>query len=402
MPLDVLLDQISNSEQDRLREILEHTLQALIEAEASQVLGAQPHERTESRLGQRNGHRPRTVDTRLGRLELGIPKLRQGSFLPSLLEPRRRIERALWAVIQEAWVHGVSTRKVDDLVQAMGGCQVSKSEVSRICSELDQELALFRERKLDDAKYPYVWFDATYEKVREGGRIVSQAVVVAMGVRESGEKCVLGVQVGPSETEAFWLEFCRQLVARGLHGVQLVISDAHEGLRSALAQCFQGASWQRCTVHFLRNAVAACSRQDAPAVLALVKTVFAQPSQQAAAEAVSQALGLLQPRYPKVAKLLRDAEPDVLSYLAFPNDHWRSIRSINALERVNAEIDRRAKVVGIFPNSAALLRLATAVLQEQHDEWQDGRCHFSQQSMARLDPTNQDFLTNPLTAGLAA
>jgi hypothetical protein len=211
----------------------------------------------------------------VGRLELEIPKLRQGSFLPSLLEPRRRIERALWVVIQEAWVHGASTRKVDDLVAAMGGCHVSKSEVSRICSELDLELALFRERPLDDAQYPYVWFDATYEKVRQGGRIVSQAVVLAMAIRESGEKCVLGVAVGASETEAFWREFCRQLVARGLSGVVLVISDAHEGLRSALAQCFAGASWQRCPVHFLRNVVAACSRQDAPAVLALVKTVFA-------------------------------------------------------------------------------------------------------------------------------
>jgi transposase-like protein len=402
MPLDALLDYVSNSDQDTLREILERTLQALIEAEAAGVVGAQPHERTESRVGHRNGHRPRTVDTRVGRLELGIPKLRQGSFLPSLLEPRRRIERALWAVIQEAWVHGVSTRKVDDLVAAMGGCHVSKSEVSRICQELDQELALFRDRPLDDAAYPYVWFDATCEKVRQGGRIVSQAVVVAMGVRETGEKCVLGVAVGASETEAFWLEFCRSLVARGLRGVQLVISDAHEGLRSALAQCFAGASWQRCTVHFLRNVVAACSRQDAPAVLALVKTVLAQPSQPAASQAISQALELLEPRYPKVARLLRDAEQDVLAYLVFPSEHWRSIRSTNALERVNAEIDRRAKVVGIFPNSASLLRLSTAVLQEQHDEWQDGRCHFSQQSMARLDPANQDRLTNPLTAGLAA
>jgi transposase-like protein len=334
----------------------------------------------------------------VGRLELEIPKLRQGSFLPSLLEPRRRIEWALWVVIQEAWVHGVSTRKVDDLVAAMGGCHVSKSEVSRICSEL----ALFRDRPLDDAQYPYVWFDATYEKVRQGGRIVSQAVVVAMAIRESGEKCVLGVAVGASETEAFWLEFCRSLVARGLSGVLLVISDAHEGLRSALAQCFAGASWQRCTVHLLRNVVAACSRQDAPAVLALVKTVFAQPSQQAASQAISQALKLLEPRYPKVAKLLRDAEQDILSYLTFPSEHWCSIRSTNALERVNAEIDRRAKVVGIFPNSASLLRLSTAVLQEQHDEWPDGRCHFSQQSMTRPNPTNQDRLTNPLTAGLAA
>jgi len=402
MPLDALLDYVSNSDQDTLREILEHTLQALIEVEAAGVVGAQPHERSEGRVGYRNGHRPRILDTRLGRLELGIPKLRQGSFLPSLLEPRRRIERALWAVIQEAWVHGVSTRKVHALVAAMGGCHVSKSEVSRICQELDQELALFRDRPLDDAAYPYVWFDATYEKVRQGGRIVSQAVVVAIGVRETGEKEVLGVAVGASETEAFWVEFCRQLVARGLHGVLLVISDAHEGLRAALAQCFAGASWQRCTVHFLRNVVAACSRQDAPAVLALVKTVFAQPTQQAASQAISQALELLQPRYPKVAKLLRDAEADILSYLAFPSEHWRSIRSTNALERVNAEIDRRAKVVGIFPNSASLLRLSTAVLQDQHDEWQDGRCHFSQQSMARLDPSADPRLTNPLTAGLAA
>ena len=402
MPLDALLGYISSSDQDSLREILEHTLQALIEAEAAVVLGAQPHERTESRVGHRNGHRSRLLDTRVGRLELEIPKLRQGSFLPSLLEPRRRIERALWAVIQEAYVHGVSTRKVDDLVQAMGGCHVSKSEVSRICQELDVELALFRDRPLDDAVYPYVWFDATYEKVRQGGRIVSQAVVVAIGVRETGEKCVLGVAVGASETEAFWVEFCRQLVARGLRGVQLVISDAHEGLRSALAQCFTGASWQRCTVHFQRNVMAACSRQDGPAVLALVKTVFSQPSQQAASQAISQALELLEPRHPRVAKLLRDAESDILSYLAFPPEHWRSIRSTNALERVNAEIDRRAKVVGIFPNSASLLRLSTAVLQEQHDEWQDGRCHFSLQSMARLDPNSDPLLTNPLTAGLAA
>ena len=402
MPLDALLDHVSNSDQDSLKEILEHTLQALIEAEAAAVIGAGRHERTPERQAQRNGYRARTLDTRVGRLELGIPRLRQGSFLPSLLEPRRRIERALWAVIQEAYVHGVSTRKVDDLVAAMGGCHVSKSEVSRICQELDSELAEFRDRPLDDARYPYVWFDATYEKARQGGRIVSQAVVVAIGVRETGEKCVLGVAVGASETEAFWVEFCRQLVARGLRGVQLVISDGHEGLKAALAQCFADASWQRCTVHFLRNVVAACSRQDAPAVLALVKTVFAQPTQQAASQAISQALEMLEHRYPKVAKLLRDAESDILSYLVFPSDHWRSIRSTNALERVNAEIDRRAKVVGIFPNSVALLRLATAVLQEQHDEWQDGRCHFSLQSMARLDPSTGPLLTNPLTAGLAA
>lgn len=332
----------------------------------------------------------------MGRLELEIPKFRQGSFLPRLLEPRRRIERALWAVIQEAYVQGVSTRRVEDLVAAMGGCQVSKSEVSRICGELDQE------RPLGEACYPYVWFDATYQKVRQGGRIVSQAVAVALGIRESGEKEVLGVQAGASETEDFWLEFCRSLLARGLSGVQLVISDAHQGLKAALAQCFSGASWQHCTVHFLHNLVAACSRQDAPAVLALVKTVFAQPGPESARQAVSQALELLSGRQPKVAQMLRASEPDLLAYLSFPPDHWRSIGSTNALERLMAELDRRAKVVGIFPNPAALLRLSTAVLKEQHDEWQDGRCHFSLRSMLQLDPHAPNHLTNPVTAGLAA
>jgi len=402
MPLDALLDYVSNSDQDTLREILEHTLQALIEVEAAGVVGAQPHERSEGRVGYRNGHRPRILDTRLGRLELGIPKLRQGSFLPSLLEPRRRIERALWAVIQEAWVHGVSTRKVDALVAAMGGCHVSKSEVSRICQELDQELALFRDRPLDDAAYPYVWFDATYEKVREGGRIVSLATVIAMGVRASGEKCVLGVAVGPSETESFWLAFGRSLLARGLTGVRLVISDAHQGLRAALAACFAGASWQRCKVHFLRNAGALVSRHDAPAVMAVLKTIFLQPTGDGTRAAVQHALDVLEPTHPRVAQLLRDAEHDVLAYLSFPPEHWSAISSSNAIERVNAEVDRRAKVVGIFPNAASLLRLTTAVLQEQHDEWQDGKRAFSQASMQRLLHGDATGTTNLLTEGLAA
>jgi transposase-like protein len=253
MPLDDLLCQLGETDSDKLKVILERTVQALIEAEVAAVIKAGRHERVEERVTYRNGHRPRICDTRVGRLELELPKLRQGSFLPSLLEPRRRIERALWAVIQEAYVHGVSTRKVDDLVAAMGGCQVSKSEVSRICQELDEELALFRERPLDDDTYPYLWFDANYEKVREGGRIVSQAVVIAVGVRETGEKCILGVAVEGSETEAFWRQFCRSPLARGLQGVQLVISDAHQGLRNALALCFAGANWQRCKVHFLRD-----------------------------------------------------------------------------------------------------------------------------------------------------
>ncbi|MGH7749233.1 MAG: IS256 family transposase, partial [Candidatus Dormibacteria bacterium] len=273
---------------------------------------------------------------------------------------------------------------------------------SRMCAELDEELVAFRERPLDDGAHPYVWFDATYEKVREGGRIVSQAVVVAVGVRETGEKSILGVAIGASETEAFWLEFSRHLLARGLTGVQLVISDAHQGLRNALVACFAGASWQRCKVHFLRNVAASVPKQHAGAVLAVIKTVFTQPSAEGAKAAVEHALGVLEPRFPRVAAHLRDAETDVLAHLAFPPDHWKSISSTNAIERVNAEIDRRAKVVGIFPNTASLLRLTTAVLQEQHDEWQDGRRHFSQQSMQLLNPDAPPLLTNPLTGGIAA
>ena len=387
---------------DKIREILKAALQHLIEVQAAIAIGADRYERTDERTSHRNGSRVRSLDTGAGRLDLSIPKFRHGSFFPSLLEPRRRIDRALLAVIQEAYVHGVSTRKVDDLVAALGGCSISKSEVSRICIELDAELAAFRERPLDaEGEFPYVWFDATYEKVREGGRIVSLATVIAIGVRSSGEKAVLGIAVGPSETESFWLEFCRSLLARGLRGVLLAISDAHQGLRTALAACFAGAGWQRCKVHFLRNAGALVGRRDAPAVLAVLKTIFLQPTADDAREAVRRALELLEPKHPRVAQLLRDAEADVLAYLAFPREHWSAISSTNAIERVNAEVDRRAKVVGIFPNAASLLRLATAVLQEQHDEWQTGKRAFSQLSMQRLI-TGDDITTNLLTEGIAA
>jgi putative transposase len=304
--------------------------------------------------------------------------------------------------VQEAYVLGISTRKLDDLMAALGGCSISRSEVSRICALLDEELAEFRDRPLDEP-YPYVWFDATYEKVRHGGGIVSQAAVVAVGVRASGEKNVLGLAAGASETEAFWVEFCRSLARRGLSGCQLVTSDAHEGLRSALAQVFTGATWQRCKVHFLRNVASAVPKQHAPAVPAVVKSIFLQPTRETARDAVVQALSVLEPRFPGVASKLRDAENDVLAYLDFPLDHWRSISSTNASERVNAELDRRAKVVGIFPNTASLVRLFTAVLQDQHDEWQDGRRHFSRQSMARLlHPDGPPLLTNPLAGGIAA
>jgi putative transposase len=397
-----LLEQLQGADTDVLRRVLEHAMQRLIEAEAATQIGAGPHERASTRTTYRNGYRERVLDTGSGRLELQIPKLRTGSFFPSLLEPRRRIDRALLAVVQEAYVLGISTRKVDDLMAALGGCSISRSEVSRICALLDEELAEFRERPLDEP-YPYVWFDATYEKVRQGARIVSQAAVVAVGVRDSGEKSVLGLAIGASETEAFWLEFCRSLSRRGLSGVQLVISDAHEGLRSALSQVFAGATWQRCKVHFLRNVASAVPKLQAPAVLTVVKSIFLQPTPETARDAVSHALNALEQRFPSVAAKLRAAEADVLAYLDFPVDHWRSISSTNAIERVNAELDRRAKVVGIFPNTGSLLRLFTAVLQDQHDEWQDGRRHFSQQSMARiLDPDGPPLLTNPLTEGLVA
>ncbi len=397
-----LLEQLQGADTDVLRRVLEQAMQRLIEAEAATQIGAGPHERSVSRTTYRNGYRERILDTGSGRLELQIPKLRSGSFFPTLLEPRRRIDRALLAVVQEAYVLGISTRKVDDLMAALGGCSISRSEVSRICALLDEELAEFRERPLDEP-YPYVWFDATYEKVRQGARIVSQAAVVAVGVRETGEKSVLGLAIGASETEAFWLEFCRSLARRGLSGVQLVISDAHEGLRSALSQVFAGAAWQRCKVHFLRNAASAVPKLHAPAVLAVVKSIFLQPTRETSRDAVNHALNVLEPRFPAVAAKLRAAEADVLAYLDFPVDHWRSISSTNAIERVNAELDRRAKVVGIFPNTASLLRLFTAVLQDQHDEWQDGRRHFSQQSMARvLHPDAPALLTNPLTEGLVA
>jgi transposase-like protein len=402
MTQQAFLDHLDGADTDLLRRVLEHAMQRLIDAEAAAHIGAGPHERASTRTTYRNGNRERILDTGSGRLELQIPKLRSGSFFPSLLEPRRRIDRALLAVIQEAYVRGISTRKVDDLMAALGGCSISRSEVSRICAQLDEELAEFRDRPLDEP-YPYVWFDATYEKVREGGRIVSQAAVVAVGVRDSGEKSVLGLAVGASETEAFWLEFCRSLSRRGLSGVQLVISDAHEGLRSALAQVFTGATWQRCKVHFLRNIASAVPKLHAPAVLAVVKSIFLQPTPETAADAVVHALAVLEPNFPSVAAKLRAAEADVLAYLTFPVDHWKSISSTNAIERVNAELDRRAKVVGIFPNTASLMRLFTAVLQDQHDEWQDGRRHFSQQSMARLlHPDGPLLLTNPLTGGIAA
>ena len=376
---------------DTIRTSLAWVLQQLIEAELSATIGAQPHERTDGRTAQRNGHRPKLVSTAAGDLELQIPKLRTGSFFPSLLERRRRIDRALFAVVMEAWVHGVSTRKVDDLVKALGATSgISKSEVSRICAELDRDLEAFRTRRLD-GEFPYVFCDATYVKARVKGRVVSRAVVVATGVTRTGDREVLGVEVGDSEDGAFWTSFLRGLRARGLTGVQLVISDHHLGLKAAIAGVFIGSSWQRCRVHFMRNVLARVPRASGEMVAAAVRTVFAQPDATHVRRQLVEVADMLRGQFPDVAAMLTDSAEDILAFTGFPQAHWRKIWSTNPLERLNGEIKRRTNVVGIFPNDASVLRLITAVIVETHDEWQVAeRRYLSEDSMAKLYATDNN------------
>ncbi len=382
---------------DFLREGMRVLGEALMEIEVTQHVGAERYERSDERRGQRNGYRERQWDTRVGTVDLRVPRVRDGSFFPAILEPRKRAERALAAVIQQAYVEGVSTRRVDDLVKALGMEGISKSQVSRICEELDAEIGRFRTRRLEGV-YPYVWLDATFLKVRDNGRVVSMAVVVAIGVRQSGEREVLGWEIGPSEDGAFWLRFLRGLIARGLHGVKLVISDAHEGLKQAIAAVLQGASWQRCRVHFIRNALAYVPKGAAQMVAATIRTVFVQPDVGSAKETWREVADTFRKRYPKLAELMDEAEADVLAYLAFPQEHWRQIWSNNPLERLNREIKRRTDVVGIFPNDEAALRLVGAVLGEQHDEWQVSRRYFSAESLAKLLPAEQLELGPTLVA----
>lgn len=366
-------------------ELIRAGLQALIEAEATQALGAGRYERTEERTNYRNGTRSKTVSTTSGDVEVQIPKLRSGSFFPSLLQRRRRIDQALHAVIMEAYVHGVSTRNVDDLVAALGvESGVSKSEVSRICAGLDVEISRFRERTLTHTTFPYVFLDATYCKVRIGAHVVSHALVVATGVSIEGTREVLGTAVGDSESFDFWREFLVGLKARGLSGVHLVISDAHAGLKAAVAQQFTGAAWQRCRVHFMRNVGSAVSAKQVPPVMAAIKTIFAHTEPDAVAGQWDQVADTLAPSFPKVAAMMRDAKADVLAFRVFPKAHWQKIWSNNPIERLNKEIKRRADVVEIFPNPAAFLRLATAVVIEAHDEWQVTRRYVSDVSMDEL------------------
>ncbi|WPD18843.1 IS256 family transposase [Thermaerobacter composti] len=384
--LELLRKHQGEPEADALREGLRWLAQQLMELEVSEQIGAGRYERTAARKTQRNGYRLRPWETRLGSIELKIPKLRKGSYFPSLLERRRRAERALVAVVQEAYVQGVSTRKVDELVRALGLDGVSKSEVSRLCAELDERMERFRNRPLE-GEYPYLWLDAKAIKVRQDGRVVNMAAVVAVGVKASGEREVLGFDVGAAETYEFWQTFLRSLVARGLRGVRLVISDAHEGLQRAIPEVLTGASWQRCRVHFMRNLLARVPKHAQPQVAAQVRSLFAQPDAVTARQRLQQVADELGSRYPQVAAFLRDAEDDVLAYMAFPAEHWRRIHSTNVLERLNRELARRCDVVGIFPNVAAALRLLGAVLEEQHDEWIASRKCFSPESMAKLAPT---------------
>jgi len=385
--LSELLDALrAGGDLDVIRRSVELVLQALIEAEATEVIGAGPHERAETRTNHRNGYRARLLSTKAGDVELAIPKLRKGSFFPSVLERRRRIDRALFAVVIEAYVHGVSTRKVDDLVRSLGlAAGISKSEVSRICRELDGDLEAFRTRPLDHVAFPYVFVDATFLKARVRGRVVSRAVVVATGVTATGDREVLGVDIGDTENGAFWNAFLRSLRARGLGGVELVISDHHEGLKAAIGAVMLGAAWQRCRVHFLRNVLAKVPKASAPMVAAAIRTIFAQPDPAHVRHQLDEVAAMLGPQFPHVTAMLTDAGEDLLAFGGFPVEHWRKIWSTNPLERVNGEIKRRINVVGIFPNDAAALRLVTAVIVEQHDEWQVAeRRYLSEESMAKL------------------
>jgi transposase-like protein len=376
-----LVDKLLTSEHaDVLRESVAWLVAELMNAEVGELTGAELGERApDRRQAQRNGYRPRRWDTRVGELELAIPKLRTGSYFPSFLEPRRRAEQALVAVVQEAYVNGISTRKVDRLVEQLGLRGMTKDTVSRLCRGLDEQVQVFCERPLAGA-YPYLWLDAKVERVREPGGVRHKALVIAYGVHESGRREVIGLDVGEAETESFWRAFLRSLRARGLEGVQLVISDAHTGLHAAIAKVF-GCRWQRCTVHFLRDMLGHVARTQQPLVSGAIRAIFTAASAAGARDRLGQVVDQLRPHAPKVAALLEDAEADLLAFYGFPAEHWSKLRSTNPLERVNREIGRRSDVVGIFPNDAALLRLAGMLLLEQNDEWLVGRRYLSETSM---------------------
>src|SRR3954471_5383247 len=380
---EVVRKVLRDEHADVIRESVKTIARELMEAEVAELIGAELGERRpDDRATHRNGYRARRWGTRGGAIELQIPKLRQGSYFPGFLQPRKRSEQALVSVVQQAYVCGVSTRRVDQLVESLG-LRISRSEVSRIAGLLDEQVQAFRERPLE-GRYPYLFVDAKIEKVRDGRRVQRKCVVIAHGVHETGRREIIGLDVGAAETEAFWTEFLRGLVARGLVGVQLVVSDAHQGLKAAIARVLGGAPWQRCTVHFLRDCLGQARKDQHGLLGALIRPIFNQPDLAQARDALSAAVAQLDGRLPKVAAMLEDAEDDILAFYAFPADHRRKIRSTNPLERFNREIGRRTDVVGIFPDDASLIRLASMIAIEANDEWLVGRAYMSQHTMDAL------------------